>query len=168
MYALNVDRRCCIVPPLKDADRGTIENYPPAPTPTYCKIHPYLVVRGLSAPPQELLSALAVSAPPSRNPAPSSGCPLTPPLIVSRKPIRLWLNARGVVKYRCWICQRLQVWLMTNRKSHLGPFTVTLNKGSGPQIWGNRKQEGQIWRIGNYEQDLRPRAKYFSLGVVGG
>jgi len=28
MYALNVNRRCCIVPQLSGADRGTIENYP--------------------------------------------------------------------------------------------------------------------------------------------
>ena len=68
--------------PLRDADRVTIENYPPPPLPRYCKIPPNLVVRGLFDPPQELHPSFRplLPQPPTGNAAPSSGCPLAPPL----------------------------------------------------------------------------------------
>jgi len=64
MYASNIDRQCCIVPPLRGTDRGTIENYSRS-HPKVLQNTPYPVVRGLPSPPKNTypLSALAFSAP---------------------------------------------------------------------------------------------------------
>jgi len=81
MYALNVDRRCCIVPPIRVAAQGTIENYP-RPTQGIAK-YPLIWWWGGCLPLSRTsypLTALAVLAHPSRNAATSSGCPLAPPL----------------------------------------------------------------------------------------
>jgi len=84
MYPSNVDLQCCIVPPLRGTDRGTIENYPRLHCQGIAK-YPLIWWWGGYLPlPKNSIPAFGpccLSPPPPRgNAAPSSGCPLAPPL----------------------------------------------------------------------------------------